>query len=123
MASEIRTIYWSDAGQQGNKRLQKLHPNMLKPQGYKALRERTLSGEKHLKNVHYDMHYVVAKIVADILEPLGMDIGDFIRWLEENSLLIYAHQTKLRELNADTEESEDSPTLPSEIYLEGDNGL
>ena len=107
MTESSSIIYWTSSGQQGNKRLQKLHPDMLKPQGYKVLRERTLGGMKHLKSVHYDVHYVVAKIVADILDPLEMSVDDFASWLSENAPLIYARQTGSAYLNPEAIPSEE----------------
>ncbi|HAA27401.1 MAG TPA: hypothetical protein DCE56_06590 [Cyanobacteria bacterium UBA8553] len=86
--TESTTIYWTSAKQQGNKYLQKLHPNMLKPEGHKVLRERTLSGNRTLKTIHYDVNFVVQKIVNEVLIPLEMDAQDLANWLLANQVLI-----------------------------------
>lgn len=86
--SEANVIYWTAAKQQGNKFLQKLHPNMLTPQGHKVMRERTFNGHKTLKSIHYDIGYVVKKLVTDILLPLDMDAENFSAWLLSNRVLI-----------------------------------
>ena len=80
---------------------------MLTPPGYKVLRKRTLGGTKHLKSVHYDVHYVVAKIVADILDPLEMNVDEFILWLEENVSFVCEAQAGNTCLGTDAEIAED----------------
>lgn len=70
-----KTINWSEQAQ-GNKMLQRLHPGMLTPEGYKVQKELYLHGsrrdsQKAIVDVVYDESYVIEKLVREVLIPLN----------------------------------------------------
>lgn len=76
---EIQSIKWSDRPS-GNKYMQKLHPAMFLPDGFKVLtqiclkstgRRRASEAEKAWVHVIYDENYIIQKLIRDILEPLN----------------------------------------------------
>lgn len=53
--------------------MQPLHPDMLKPEGYKVVKSRNTKAGVRFYEVHYDVSYIFHKMCRDFLIPLGID--------------------------------------------------
>lgn len=76
---DIPEIHWRNRPS-GNKWMEKLHPAMLLPDGYRVLtqiclkstgRRRASPNEKEWVNVIYDETYIIEKIRRELLQPLN----------------------------------------------------